>query len=292
MKWYVSDYNGVLTELKEKVKNHLVSPRDADAWVMWQDCQGSWADLMKASYTTGFRKPTYVVQHGRGASLDYGPPNSFPLLADKFLCWGKSDFDRMSLLGYGEKAQIVGCPLNTQIKPLVRHQEKVVLFVPVNTGKEEPENIAAYYELLKLKYKKAQVKVLANQPVLTDKWGFNGRLNVSFNELASDFDVVAKLLPWHDRNLYHGNTLIGYQDSHKNNSLLFNLLRNVDMVVGLDEGTTEAFAYGHDIPVVIVDGFKYRAHRPDGKRFATADTYVTKAATHVSLSDLSEAVEY
>lgn len=292
MKWYVSSYNGILDDLKTKVQSHLVSPRDADAWVMWQDAQGSWADLMKASHATGFRKPTYVVQHGRGATLDYGPPNSFPLLADRFLCWGQSDFNRLVNLEYAEKAVIVGCPLNTQIKAKVGHSEKVILFVPVNTGKEEPENIAAYYELLKLKYNKAQVKVLSNQAPLSDKWGLNGRINVSFNELASDFDVVAKLLPWHDRNLYHGNTLVGYQDSYKNNALLFNLLRNVDMVVGLDEGTTEAFAYGHDIPVVVVDGFSYRAHRPDGKRFASVETYKTKAATHVLLSDLSEAIEY
>lgn len=292
MKWYVSDYNGILNDLKAKVASHLASPRDADVWCMWQDAQGSWADLMKASHATGFRKPTYVVQHGRGATLDYGPPNSFPLLADKFLCWGKADFNRLSDLGYKERAFVVGCPLNTQIKEAVKHQEKVVLFVPVNTGKEEPENIAAYYELLKLKYHRAQVRVMANQSTLTDKWGFNGKLNVSFNELASDFDVVSKLLPWHDKSLYHGNTISGYQDSYKNNALLFNLLRNVDMVVGLDEGTTEAFAYGHDVPVVIVDGFRYRAHRPDGKRFATTETYRTKAATHVSLQDLSAAVEY
>lgn len=292
MKWYVSDYNGILTDLKEKVKGHLVSPRDADAWVMWQDAQGSYADLMKACRQTGFHKPTYVVQHGRSATLDYGPPNSFPLLADKFLCWGRNDHDRLASLGYADRAVVVGCPLNTHIQPKVPHREKVVLFVPVNTGKEEPENIAAYYELLKMKYAGAQTLVLDNKAALKDKWGFNGQLNVSFNRLAEGMDIIAKLLPWHDRNLYHGNTLVGYQDSPKNNELLFSLLRNVDLVVGLDEGTTEIFAYGFDVPVIVVDGFSYRQWKPGSRSYEPMDIYRTKAATHVPLSGLQEAVRY
>lgn len=292
MKYYIADYNGVLADLKEKLADKLVSPRDADVWIVWQDCQGSYADLIKAQKKLGINKPVYVVQHGRGATLDYGFPNKFPLLADKFMCWGMSDFKRLSSLGYEDRAIITGCPLNIHIKPKIEHAEKVVLFVPVNTGKEEPENIAAYYELLKLKYSKAQVKVLDNRTALKDKWGFNDKLGVDFTQISIDFDVVAKLLPWHDKNLYHGNTLHGYQDSKKNNELIFNLLRNVDLVVGLDEGTTEAFAYGHDVPVVIVDGFKYRQHENDGRKFSVMDTYKTKAATHVGLSDLQEAINY
>jgi hypothetical protein len=166
------------------------------------------------------------------------------------------------------------------------------LFVPVNTGKEEPENIAAYYELMKLKYGKAQLKVLENKGPLKDKWSVNDKMNVPFNFLAQNFDVAAKLLPWHDKNLYHGNTVIGYQDVMQNNQLVFSLLRNVDMVVGLDEGTTEIFAYGHDVPVVIVDGFTYRQHKPNGRDYVEQDTYRTKAATHVKLENLAEAIEY
>lgn len=292
MKWYVADFNGILTDLCKQVKVNLSTPRDADVWVIWQDCQGSYKDLIKTAQELGVSKPTYVVQHGRAATQDYDAPNSFKLLADKFLCWGKADYDRLTRLGYGNKAHIVGCPLNSYIKPRVLHREKIVLFVPVNTGKEEPENIAAYYELLKMRYSHAQVFVLQNKEQLKNKWGFNNKLNTHFTELSRSFDVAAKLLPWHDKNLYHGNVTLGYQDSFKNNELVFNLLRNVDLVVGIDEGTTEIFAYGHDVPVVIVDGFKYRAHGKDGKPFASTDPYRTKASTHVTLDKLQEAVEY
>lgn len=292
MKWHISSFNGILDDLKNKVKPHLASMRDADVWVLWQDVLGSYADVLKAAKETGTAKPTYCVQHGRGSSLDYGPPNSYVGQADKYLCWGSADYERMVKLGLGDKAAIVGCPLNSHIRPRVEHKEKVVLFVPVNTGKEEPENIAAYYELMKIKYDKAQLKVLDNRIQLKDKWGMEGKVNVPFNVLARDFDVAAKLLPWHDKSLYHGNTVIGYQDTSKNNELLFGLLRNVDLVVGLDEGTTEIFAYAHDVPVITVDGFQYRQHKPNGKDYELMDIYRTKASTHVPLEGLKEAVDY
>lgn len=292
MNWSISDYNGILTDLKAKVQNHLATPRDADVMVMWQDCAGSYRDLLEAFKQVGYNKPTYCVQHGRGSTLDYGAPNNWPLLVDKFLCWGVSDYNRLSSLGFQEKAHIVGCPLNSHIKPRVEHKEKIVLFVPVNTGKEEPENIAAYYELLKIRYDKAKMYVMDSSKMLKDKWGFNGKNKVNFNEISVGFDVAAKLLPWHERDLYHGNTVVGYQDSYKNNELLFNLLRNVDLVVGLDEGTTEIFAYAHDVPVIIVDGFQYRLWKNDGKTYEPTDTYRTKAAVHTNLEGLKEAVEH
>ncbi len=292
MKWYVADFNGVLSDLKERVKDKLATPRDADVWCFWQDVLGSFKDLLQTAKALGVSKPTYTVQHGRAATLDYDKPNSFPLISDRYLCWGTSDFERMSRLGYADRTTIVGCPLNNLIRPKVAHREKVVLFVPVNTGKEEPENIAAYYELLKLRYHKAQVTVLDHKEELKDRWGFNKAINVSFNTLAQGFDVVAKLLPWHDKNLYHGSTLTGYQDLKKNNEMVFNLLRNVDLVVGIDEGCTEIYAYAHDVPVIIVDGFKYRQHKNDGRKYENMDIYRTEAAVHTDLAGLADAVQY
>lgn len=292
MRWYVADMNGVLSDLKARVVDKLTTPREADVWVFWQDVLGSFKDLLKTCQSLGVAKPTYTVQHGRAATLDYDKPNAFPLISDKYLCWGSADWERMDHLGYGDRTTIVGCPLSALIKPKVPHKEKVVLFVPVNTGKEEPENIAAYYELLKLRYHKAQQKVLSAKEALKDKWGFDKQVKVSFNTLVDGFDVVAKLLPWHDKSLYHGSTCLGYQDLRKNNELVFELLRNVDLVVGIDEGCTEIYAYANDVPVIIVDGFKYRQHKSDGRAFELSDIYRTDAATHVSLEGLAGAIEY
>jgi hypothetical protein len=284
--------NGILTDLKSRLKDKLTAPREADVWVFWQDVLGSFKDLLQSAKDLGVAKPTYTVQHGRAATLDYAKPNLFPLISNRYLCWGTSDYKRMSSLGYGDRTTIVGCPLNSLIQPKVLHKEKIVLFVPVNTGKEEPENIAAYYELLKLRYHKAQASVLNQKDALKDKWGLDKKPNVPFNTLVQGFDVVAKLLPWHDKNLYHGSTCLGYQDLRKNNELIFNLLRNVDCVVGIDEGCTEIYAYALDVPVIIVKGFQYRQHKSDGRAFEVSDIYRTDAATHVSLEDLGAAVEY
>jgi hypothetical protein len=287
MKFYISSFNGILDDLRYLVgPTRLTTPREADAWVLWQDVLGSYGDLIKACNKTGWKKPCFTVQHGRAATLDYAAPNSFPLSSDYFLAWGTTDFERMKSLGYGDRTKIVGCPLNAHIKPRIPHEEKVVLFVPVNTGKEEPENIAAYYELLKLKYDKAKIKVLDNHGVLKEDFKFGT------NQLCQDFDVVAKLLPSHKKELYHGRVLTGQQDTFRNNQLVFELLRNVDAVVGLDEGCTEIFAFAHDVPVFVVDGFKYRQHREDGRKYVEHDIYRTKAATHVKLEDLKDALEY
>lgn len=292
MRIYAADYNGILTDFRQKYAGKLVTPREADVWLVWQDCLGSYADLIKTSKELGLGKPTFCIQHGRGSTSDYAPPNSLALNSDHYLCWGQRDYDRLASLGYGDRARIVGCPLNPHIRPLVPHKEKVVLFVPVNTGKEEPENIAVYYELLKMRYGLAQTMVMDNRIALKDKWGFGGKRGVSFPEIGQNFDVIAKLLPWHEKKLYHGSVLNGFQDKAKNNQLIFEMLRNVDLVVGLDEGTTEIFAYGHDVPVVIVDGFKYRQYKPDHKSFEVIEGYKTKAATHVTLEGLTEAVKY
>ena len=292
MHWSVADFNGILTDLKTKIgPQHLTTPRNADCLVVWQDVLGSFGDLIKSMKYTGTSKPTFVVQHGRAATSDYDKPNSFPLSSDYFLCWGQNDKDRMDRLGYKDQTVITGCPLNAHIKPKVPHREKVILFVPVNTGKEEPENIAVYYELLKLRYAKAQVKVLDNKLALKDKWGFDGKLNLPFREISSDFDVVAKLLPWHDKNLYHGNTLTGTQYSPKNNELIFELLRNVDLVVGLDTGCTEIFAMAHDVPVIVVEGFKYRQYKEDGRAFVETDIYRSPGATYCSLDNLATTID-
>ncbi len=66
----------------------------------------------------------------------------------------------------------------------------------------------------------------------------------------------------------------------------------MDVVIGLDEGTTEVFAYGHDVPVIIVDGFKYRQFRPNGKDYKTIEPYITEAAVHTDIAGLKDAVEY
>jgi hypothetical protein len=276
MKLYVSSYNGVLDDYKEQVE--LASPVDADKLIMWQDCSGSHASLAKACKTF-FPKPIYTMQHGRRATRDYDAPLHKPFNSDVFLAWGKWDYDNMTRMGF--KTEIAGCPLNTWIKPPVPHKESVVMFVPVSTGKEEPDNILIYNELLKLKATKVQEGIRRHYEQLRANWP----RTVTRHSLADNFTLISKVLPWQQYDQYTEGIIKGYQDSRLNNEKVFSLLRNANVVVGLDEGTTELFAVAHDIPVIVVDGFEYRWKE------GTTKVINTPGITHVRLEDLNAAVE-
>jgi hypothetical protein len=284
MKYYVSDWNNVLSDVKSKVET--VDPIDADALVLWQDVRFSFKDLAESTKKLT-NKPVYVVQHGRAASRDYDKPNSFPLIADKFLAWGDADKERMERLGYGTRTEVVGCPLNRYIRPKVAHPEKNVLFIPINTDHEEPENLLVYYELLKLKYGTAQNNLQLLKPKLRDKWELDGQKNVPFHRLTYT-NVIAKLLPRHDRNLYHGDVVMSLPSDPKHMELLFNLLANVDCVVTLDESTTEAVAMAMDVPVVCVDIYKYKTL--GGQPYDGINLIKTNGAVHCELQDVQDAV--
>lgn len=277
MRVYTASYNGILDEYKAQVE--YASPVDADTLLVWQDCSGSFKEMIGMSKKF-FPKPVYTIQHGRRASRDYDKPLSKPFQSDKFLAWGKWDYDNMTRMGL--PAEIVGCPLNSWIKPKVHHKEKVILFVPVNTGKEEPDNIRVYNELLKIKIDKVQQGLVANYDTLRAQWD-NEKINK--HVISDNFTVLAKTLPWHDQKFYTEGVIKGFQDTSKNNKVLFDLLRNVDLVVGLDEGTTELFAVAHDVPVLIVDGFEYRW--TEGK----TQVPQTPGMTHIALDNLKYAVE-
>lgn len=278
MKIYVASHNGVLDEYKRQIE--YAPPLDADKLVIWQDCEKSFRELTEMCRRV-FPKPIYTMQHGVRASRDYDKPLYKKFNSDMFLAWGRWDYDNMRRQGF--PATIVGCPLNPYVKPRVPHKEKVVLFIPVSTGKEEPDNLLIYAELQKLKLAQLQKGLRAKYEALRGGWNVE---EVTKGKLSDNFTLLAKVLPWHDRKFYTDGSLIGYQDSERNNLLLFDLLRNVDVVVGLDEGTTELFAVAHDVPVIVVKGFEYR--------WTAGKTYVTpsNAVTHVKLKDLNSAVEH
>ena len=280
MKTYVASHNGMLDEFKGQVQ--YASPLEADRLVVWQNCEGSFYELSKACKTF-FPKPIYVMQHGRRASRDYGEPLKKPWIGDKFLAWGKWDYEYMTKLRL--PVEIVGCPLNSWLKPKVTHKEKVVLFLPVNTGKEEPDNINIYCELLKLKLSRIQSGLTVNYDVLRKQWD---KSKITRHTLSDNFTVITKVLPAHDQKFYTEGVIVGFQDSAKSQKILFDLLRNVDVVVSTDEGTANLFAAAHDVPIVVVDGFKYRWKQ---LKEEIPDTQ-TPGMTHCTLEDLQAVIEY
>lgn len=276
MRIYCASFNGMLEDYKKDI--HATNPLEADKMIVWQDCEGSYKQLVQFSKKF-FPKPIYVAQHGRRASNDYKPPLNKEMLADTFLAWGKWDADNIKSIG--KAAEITGCPLNPLIKPLVPHREKVVLFLPVNTGREEPENILVYQELLKLKAAQTQKYVLNNLDKL------RGHLDKETRStLADNFTIVTGTLSWHRPDLYTEGVIKFHQDLRSSTERLFSLLRNVDVVVSTDEGTAALFTIAHGLPVIVVDGFKYRWTKGE------VEVNRTPGFTHCKLEDLQEAINY
>lgn len=278
MKVHLTDWNNMLQGVEAVTGN--CDPLDADTLVLFNDVRGSCRDITETAKKLG--KKVYVMQHGRAATRDYDKPNSFPLIADKFLAWGKADYDRMAKLGYADKVEIVGCPVVSKIQARKPHDGKYVVFIPVNTGKEEPMNLKVYYELLKMQYDRAIEKIDGNKE-LVEKWPHG----TAFHQLT-DINVVAKLLPRHEKQLYHGSTFISNPDDPNHTTNLFEILSMADCIVTLDESTTEIMAMAAGVPVVCCSGFQYKMF--GGKDMTGVEYIRTTGAYHTNLAGLKEAV--
>jgi len=273
MKVHFSDWNNVLQDCVKIAGN--CDPLDADALVLFNDVRGSYKDIAEVAKKAG--KKVYVVQHGRAATRDY---KQFPLIADKFLAWGKADLERMTQLGYGDRTEIVGCPITSRILKPRPHDGKYVVFIPINTNKEEPENLQVYYKLLELKYQSAGLKLANLQRVLAEKW----EKGKQFKDI-SDINVVAKLLPRHEQQLYHGDTFVSNPDDPRHSEYLFEILSMADCVVTLDESSTEILVMAADIPVVCCDIFEYRDFMKGIDKITTDGVY------HCDLESLNTTVK-
>lgn len=264
MKAYVSDFNNVLLELKNRV-NFTSDPREADVFIIWQDVRGAMKTLVEMN-ADFMNKPVVVVQHGRGATRDYLAPNSFPLLADKICVWGEAEAERLKQAGYADKTVITGSPLTfyTRNAKLGPHKEKIVVYVPVITSHEEADNLEVFYELKKMEFDEAQALLREHKTALKKAWGawvidplIATERTIPYDVLRKNFFLVSKLTDVHDHNLYTGVYIKTSPINiiHLENSI--KVLQEADCVVGLEEGTFQLMATAMGIPTVIVDGFKY-----------------------------------
>lgn len=267
MKAYVADFNNILLDVKSRVE--LASDvRDADVLILWQDVRGGLKTLCDINRDY-MRKPVVVVQHGRGATRDYLEPNNFKLTADRICVWGEAEADRMAKAGYADRVVVTGSPLVKYVRenPLVPHEETIVVFAPVITSHEEPDNLEVFYELKKIEYEFAQEALRSKKDLLKKGWHawfLDERVatenQVPYDLLRRNFLLVSKLTDIHDQKLYHGVTVktSPINISHLEESI--KLLRNADLVIGMEEGTFQLMATAYGIPTIIVDGFKYGSY--------------------------------
>lgn len=294
MKIYISDFNNVLAPIKDKFEV-TTSPREADCLVLWQDVRGDMLELCKINKEY-MHKPVVVVQHGRAATNDYLKPNDFEMLADKFCCWGKDDYDRLVRAGYADRAVITGSPLVSFIKPVEKHDGKNIVFVPIVTAHEEPDNILAYWKLKSIELEKSSQKLLKSYDKLRDSWNaWNVEPtsategSIPYYNFNREWRLIAKLTAIHDKRLYMGDVISTVQVNKTHLADCVSLLSVSDCVVGMEEGTFQLLAMAMGIPCVMVDGFKYKEY--GGIDYSSVEMVKTKGVRRVNLSELEKAID-
>lgn len=298
MKAYISDWNNILLELSRRV-DRVDDPRDADVIITWQDVRGAMLELSKMN-SDYLKKPLVVVQHGRGATRDYLEPNKFPLVADKICVWGQVEAERMAQAGYADKTVITGSPLtfytrNAEPMGADGKENRIILFMPVITSKEEPDNLIAFYKLKQIEYAYAQKRLqdhFGPLKAMWKAWQIDERCatesNVPYDLFRRDFFLMAKITDLHDRELYHGPQVRGSvcHENHLEN--LMKLLANTSCLVGMEEGTAQLMASALGVPTVIVDGFEYGSY--GGVQNYSTEKIRTDATAFCSLETLESTI--
>jgi hypothetical protein len=273
LKIFVLNYNGVLDGVANLLGQRGMltdNYHEASAALVWQDVRGDsqqFVDIMK----NRLNKPVFVMQHGRGATRDYLPPNSFKFSGTKMLVWGKAEQDRMIRAGVAsENVILVGCPLFKRLVPKQKKDGVNILYCPVISSKEEPENIMVHAELKKWEAQRLQDNIRANYDRLKGGWATENIVmrddkvwkreitpTVPRGILFGKGLINVKLSGVHDANQYMSPLVLSHQNQPNHVDVIADLLSRTDVLVCLEEGTMQLMAYAMDIPVVVIDIFKY-----------------------------------
>jgi len=297
-KLYIKDFNCILAPVIEKLKNDfelVEDARNADGLVLWQDVRGDMKELALINEEF-LHKPLIVVQHGRGATNDYLPPNKFLMHATKFCCWGIKDYERLERAGWKDKAVITGSPLADFIKPRDPHEGKNIVFVPVITSHEEPDNIEAYWKLKCIEFQRSSKKLNKFKDALRNEWNAwvieptsATEGTIPYYNFNKEWRLITKLTDAHDHRLYYGDIVKTSPNNKTHITDTIRLLQVTDLVVGIEEGTFQLLAMAMGIPVVMVDGFKYTEY--GGIDYSSVEMIKTTGVRRVELSDIEKTID-
>ena len=294
MKIYLADFNSILAPVRDKF-DITDDAREADCFLIWQDVRGDMKELCRINKEY-LHKPVVVVQHGRAATNDYLKPNAFPMQADKFCCWGIKDYERLERAGYADRAVITGSPLVSFIKPTENHDGKNIVFIPVVTGHEEPENIIAYWKLKSIELSKSAENVKKNFDKLKEHWNAweveptsATEGSIPYYNFNKEWRLIAKLTAIHDKRLYLGDVISTVQVNKTHLPDCISLLQVTDCVVGMEEGPFQLLAMAMGVPCVMVDGFKYKNY--GGIDYSSVEMVKTKGVRRVELSEIEKTID-
>ena len=248
------------------------------------------------------------MQHGRGATRDYCPPNKFPLHSTKICVWGVKDRDRLLSQGIEpNRIRVTGSPVLAKLRPRKDNLERNnVLFVPIITDKEEPENLLVFNALRKIEVEEQERFLIGDQERLKKGWGMvvvhntpDGQRElrreiiqqINRDILAKRFRVFAKLTSIHDRQHYICEALTTNQGDANAIDEIVEMLLNMDCVVCLEDGTLPLLAHALNIPVVLADVFKWVNY--GGTDYSKVEIIKSSACYRVTkMENIGKAVKY
>lgn len=252
-KVFFRDMNFVLADVLDEFEV-VEDYAQADAVVCWTDVDGECRDFILNANYLGI--PTLVMQHGLRASHEYAVPYNAPLVADKIMVWGTKDKERVMLGGVTEdRIFVTGTTLLNHLTPKKPHQGINVVFLPMHWDGDLEEN-----------------RVLAEK--IKEIEGIN---------------VITKLIDDMDATGFE-NPIYSRRSSNNHLEICASILSTADIVVGMNEGTFELFAYAMDIPVIVVDLWKPKFF---GNRlyFPEISSFFSTACQRTSLDDLERSIK-
>lgn len=254
MKYYLTDHNRVLADVRKALGEQIVStPEEADKVIVWQDVIGLSMGIVKLAKMKG--KPSIMMQHGRWGTSLYYPPFNQPILADYICVWGQQVKDKMLTTGISPKRlHITSSTIFKYLIPRKPHQGINIVFTPEHWDADVPENHLVYDELKKIK----------------------------------EVNLIVKTVNLYDKDNYE-NVIYTDRGREEHLKICAEVLSTADIVIGVMEGTFELLAQVLDIPVIIVDIWQPKSFRGD-EGYKYYNRMKSKAAKYIPLEILQDEI--
>ena len=250
MKYYLTDHNRVLADVREALGDQVVgTPAEADKVILWQDVMSM--SLAIAKNAKRKKKPVILMQHGRWGTGQYYHPFFQECLADHVCVWGQQVKDRMMGVGIkGKRIHITGSTIFRHLEPKRYHGKRNVVFTPEHWDCDVQENHDTYKELKKI----------------------------------PNINLIVKTVNKYDEDNYE-NVIWTNRDGEGHLKKCIEVLSTADVVVGVMEGTFELLAQMMDIPVIISDIWEPKSFRGDDN-YKLYKRMKSNAAKYVPLNKL------
>ena len=196
-------------------------------------------------------KKVYVAEHGLLSINDYIPPLAYPLIGNKYMCWGEKSQKYLNDAGIKDTV-VTGTTIFDNMRPKRLHKGKNVLFAPRHWDIELPENIRIAEELKKL---------------------------------PEDVHVYSKIVEGEHNPDNYPNPLSSNRMAPNHLVECYEALKDADVLVTLGEGTIASLAYYLDIPVVSSDDWETKILL--GKTY-TRDIFLSQVSTACHLTPLNK----